>query len=60
LKFKTLNLYKMLGYIISDKDKINVEEHEIFSFEVLCKTDLNILVIKDNKVLWTYSSFRMV
>ncbi len=50
----------MLGYIISDKDKINVEEHEIFSFEVLCKTDLNILVIKDNKVLWTYSSFRMV
>jgi hypothetical protein len=42
----------MLGYIISDKEEINVEEHEIFSFEVLCKTNLNIFVIKDNKVLY--------
>jgi hypothetical protein len=40
----------MLGYIISDKQKINVKEHEIFSFDILHKTDLNIFVIKNNKV----------
>jgi hypothetical protein len=42
----------MLGYIISDKQKINVEEHEIFSFDILNKTDLNIFVIENNKVLY--------
>ena len=41
----------MLGYIISDKDEINVKEHEIFSFDILHKTNLNIFVIKNNKVL---------
>ena len=42
----------MLGYIISDKEEINVEEHEIKSFDILHKTDLNIFVIKNNKVLY--------
>ena len=42
----------MLGYIISDKNKINVEEYEIFSFDILHKTDLNIYVIQNNKVLY--------
>jgi hypothetical protein len=42
----------MLGYIISDKSKINIEEHEMKSFDILHKTDLNIFVIKDNKVLY--------
>ena len=42
----------MLGYVISDKEKINVEEHEIFSFDILHKTDLNIFVIRNNKVLY--------
>ena len=53
MKFLYLyNLYKILGYIISDKKKINVEEHEIQSFDILHKTDLNIFVIKNNKVLY--------
>ena len=42
----------MLGYIISDKEEINVKEHEIFSFDILRKTDLNIFVIKNNRVLY--------
>ncbi len=52
MKNKLLNLYKMLGYIISDKEEINVEEHEIFSFDILHKTDLNIFVIENNKVFY--------
>ena len=42
----------MLGYIITDKGVINVEEHEIFSFDILHKTNLNIFVIENNKVLY--------
>ena len=42
----------MLGYIISDKNEINVEEHEIKSFDILHKTDLNIFVIENNKVVY--------
>ena len=42
----------MLGYVISDKEKINVEEHEIFSFDILHKTDLNIFVIENNEILY--------
>jgi hypothetical protein len=42
----------MLGYIISDKETINVEEHEIKSFNILNKTDFNIFVIENNKVLY--------
>jgi hypothetical protein len=42
----------MLGYIISDKDEINVENYEIKSFDILHKTDLNIFVIENNKVVY--------
>jgi hypothetical protein len=42
----------MLGYIISDKSEINVENHEIQSFDILHKTNLNIFVIENNKVLY--------
>ena len=42
----------MLGYIISEHDKINVENYEIKSFDILHKTDLNIFVIENNKVLY--------
>ena len=42
----------MLGYIISDKENINVVECEIQSFDVLRKTDLNIFVIENDKVLY--------
>ena len=42
----------MLSYIISDKYEINVEEHEIKSFDILHKTNLNIFVIQHNKVLY--------
>ena len=42
----------MLSYIISDKNKINIEEHEIKSFDILRKTDLNIFVIENNEVLY--------
>ena len=42
----------MLGYIISDKDEINVEENEIKSFDILRGSDLNIFVIENNKVLY--------
>jgi hypothetical protein len=42
----------MLGYIISDKNEINVENYEIQSFDILHKTDLNIYVIENNKVLY--------
>ena len=42
----------MLGYIISDKYEINVENYEIKSFDILHKTDLNIFVVKNNKVLY--------
>jgi hypothetical protein len=42
----------MLGYIISDKKNINVEEHEIKSFNILNNTNLNIFVIENNKVLY--------
>ena len=42
----------MLGYIISDKYEINVENYKIQSFDILHKTDLNIFVIENNKVLY--------
>ena len=42
----------MSGYIISEKDYINVIEHEIKSFDILRKTDLNIFIIEDGKVLY--------
>ena len=42
----------MLGYIISDKENINVIEHEIKNFDVPCHTNLNIFVVKDNKILY--------
>jgi hypothetical protein len=42
----------MLGYIISDKNRINVKNYEIQSFDILHKTDLNIFVIENNKVLY--------
>jgi hypothetical protein len=42
----------MLGYIISDKDKINVFEHEIKSFDILHNTTLNIFVVENNKILY--------
>ena len=42
----------MLGYIISDKVEINVENYEIQPFEILKYTDLNIFVIENNKVLY--------
>ena len=42
----------MLGYIISENENINVETHEIKSFDILHKTDLNIFVVKNNKVLF--------
>ena len=48
----------MLGYIISDKDEINVEEHEIKSFDILHKTDLNIFVVMNNKVLYKNNIIR--
>jgi hypothetical protein len=42
----------MLGYIISNKEEINVENYEIQSFDILHKTDLNIFVIRNNEVLY--------
>ncbi len=42
----------MLGYIISDKNAINVENYEIKNFDILHKTTLNIFVIENNKVLY--------
>jgi hypothetical protein len=42
----------MLGYIISDKKSINPKNYEIQSFNILCKTHLNIFVVKHNKVLY--------
>ena len=42
----------MLGYIISDKNEINVENYEIQSFDILHKTNLNIFIIENNKVLY--------
>ena len=42
----------MLGYIISDKEEINVNDYKIKSFDILHKTDLNIYVVENNKVLY--------
>jgi hypothetical protein len=42
----------MLGYIISDKKKINIKDYKIQSFDVLCKTNLNIFVLKDNFIIF--------
>ena len=42
----------MLGYIISDKNEINVENYEIKSFDILHKSNLNIFVIENNKILY--------
>ena len=43
----------MLSYIISETSRINVENYEIQSFNILLhKTNLNIFVIKNNKVLY--------
>ena len=42
----------MLGYIISDKNDSSVEEYEIQSFDILHKTDFNIFVIENNRVLY--------
>ena len=48
----------MLGYIISDKENINVKEHEIQSFDILNKTDLNIFVVENNKILYKNNIIR--
>ena len=48
----------MMSYIISDKNKINVEEHEIINFDILHKTDLNIFVIENNKILYKNNIIR--
>jgi hypothetical protein len=42
----------MSGYIISDKKEINIEDYEIQNFNILRKTNLNIFVIENNKVLY--------
>jgi hypothetical protein len=42
----------MFGYIISDKEEINVEEYEIQSFDILHRTKLNIFVIENKKILY--------
>ena len=45
----------MLGYIISkrsERREINVEKYEIKSFDILHKTDLNIFVVENDKVLY--------
>ena len=42
----------MLGYIISENDDINVEEHKVLSFDILHKTTLNIFVVENNKILY--------
>ena len=52
----------MLGYIITDKYEINVKNHKIKSFNILKHTNLNIFVIKNNKVIYInniifYASF---
>ena len=39
----------MLGYIISDREKMNVKKHEIISFDIICNTDLNVFFVKDTK-----------
>jgi hypothetical protein len=52
LKFYVYESFKMLGYIISDKEKIKVKWHEIINFNVLCKTNLNIFVVKNDKALY--------
>jgi hypothetical protein len=45
----------MSGYIISDKNEINVKNYKIISFDILHKTDLNIFVIVNNRVLYKNS-----
>ena len=51
-----------MGYIISDKLEINIEEHEIQPFDILHKTNLNFLhktnllniyVIENNNILYS-------
>ena len=42
----------MSGYIISNKKKINIKKHKIQSFDILCKTNLNIHIVKDNKICY--------
>ena len=42
----------MLGYIISEKSHINIKTHKIHSFDVLCKTNLNIFVVKNKMLLY--------
>jgi hypothetical protein len=48
----------MLGYIISDKETINVKKHKIQSFDILHKTDLNIFMVENNKVLYKNNIIR--
>jgi hypothetical protein len=43
----------MLGYFTSDKYEINVENYKIQSFNILHKTDLNIHIVKYNRVLYS-------
>jgi hypothetical protein len=42
----------MLGYIISKKSHINIKTHKVYSFDVLCKTNLNIFVVKNETLLY--------
>ena len=42
----------MLGYIISNRENIKIEEYDIKSFDILHKTNLNIFVVEDNEVLY--------
>jgi hypothetical protein len=42
----------MLGYIVSDDEKINIKNHKIYSFDVLCNKNFNIFIADDDKILY--------
>jgi len=42
----------MLGYIVSDEEYINVKNHKINNFDVLCNKNFNIFIIENNKILY--------
>ena len=42
----------MLGYIISKNNDINVIEHEIQSFDILHKTNLNIFIVGSKGIFY--------
>ena len=56
-----MDSHKNIGYIVSNEEEINInDKHEIYSFDILHKTDLNIYVVEYNNVSYNNIIFNRI